>query len=149
MYVPDLLHEFELGVWKATFIHLMCILYANGGDSIQELNDRYALLSGNETSVLKIGRYRKVPTFGHGTIQHFASNASGMKKLAAHDYEDLLQVRMFHLAMLISLKCCDQCAIPVFEVLCPRCTTGSSWTSFLSLLRGMRLPNFGFTRKQL
>jgi hypothetical protein len=68
MYVPDLLHEFELGVWKATFIHLMPILYANGGDSIQELNDRYALLSGNETSVLKIGRYRKVPTFGRGTI---------------------------------------------------------------------------------
>ena len=97
----------------------MHIMYANGGDSIQELNDRYALLSRNETSVLKIGRYRKVPTFGRGTIRHFASNASGMKKLAARDYEDLLQVRMFHLAMLISLKCCDQCAIPVFEALLP------------------------------
>ncbi|KAF8348458.1 hypothetical protein F5887DRAFT_1071390 [Amanita rubescens] len=42
MFVPDLLHEFELGVWKATFIHLMRILHANGNDSIQNLNKRYA-----------------------------------------------------------------------------------------------------------
>ena len=40
MLVPDLLHEFELGVWKATFTHLMRILVANGGDGIQKLNDR-------------------------------------------------------------------------------------------------------------
>jgi len=30
--------------------------------------------------------------FGHGTICHFPSNASEMKKLAARDFEDLLQV---------------------------------------------------------
>jgi hypothetical protein len=36
-------------------------------------------------------RYRKVPTFS-GTIRQFNSNASGMKKLAARDFEDLLQV---------------------------------------------------------
>ncbi|KAF8811646.1 hypothetical protein BYT27DRAFT_7336095 [Phlegmacium glaucopus] len=36
--VVNLLHEFELGVWKATFTHLLQILYAQGGDSIQELN---------------------------------------------------------------------------------------------------------------
>jgi len=30
--------------------------------------------------------------FGHGTIRHFRSNASEMKKLAAQDFEDLLQV---------------------------------------------------------
>jgi len=35
------MHEFELGVWKATFTHLLRILYAQGGDSIQELNKRY------------------------------------------------------------------------------------------------------------
>jgi hypothetical protein len=44
MYVPDLLHEFELGVWKATFKHLLRILYAHGGGAIQELNKRYVLL---------------------------------------------------------------------------------------------------------
>ena len=42
MFVPDLLHEFELGVWKATFVHLMRILYANGNDNIQTLNQRFA-----------------------------------------------------------------------------------------------------------
>ena len=42
MFVPDLLHEFELGVWKNTFKHLIRILYAVGGDLIQELNSRFA-----------------------------------------------------------------------------------------------------------
>ena len=43
MFVLDLLHEFELGVWKAVFIHLMRILYATGGDAIQMLNEQYVL----------------------------------------------------------------------------------------------------------
>ena len=33
-----------------------------------------------------------VPTFGQSTIHRFASNASEMKKLAACNFEDLLQV---------------------------------------------------------
>ena len=37
-------------------------------------------------------RYRQVPTFGTSTIRWFSGNASGMKKLAARDFEDLLQV---------------------------------------------------------
>jgi hypothetical protein len=41
MFVPDLLHEFELGVWKATFTHLIRVLYAYGHDTIQQLNRRY------------------------------------------------------------------------------------------------------------
>lgn len=40
MIVPDLLHEFELGVWKAVFTHLMRILHAAGGDAISTLNKR-------------------------------------------------------------------------------------------------------------
>ena len=44
MFVVDLLHEFELGVWKAVFTHLMRILYAAAGDSIQTLNKRYMSL---------------------------------------------------------------------------------------------------------
>ena len=40
LFVPDLLHEFELGVWKAVFTHLMRLLYACGGDGIQVLNER-------------------------------------------------------------------------------------------------------------
>ncbi|KAG2042377.1 hypothetical protein BDR03DRAFT_979010 [Suillus americanus] len=75
MFVVDKLHKFELGVWKATFTHLMRILHAAGGHAIQKLNERY----------------QDVPTFGRGTIRKFNTNASAMKHLAAQDFEDLLQ----------------------------------------------------------
>ncbi|KAK2459861.1 hypothetical protein APHAL10511_008125 [Amanita phalloides] len=86
LFVPDLMHEFELGVWKATFTHLLRILVANGGQGIQMLNKRY----------------RDVLTFGCTTIRRFGENVSSMKKLAARDFEDLLQ-----------------CALPVIEGLLP------------------------------
>ncbi len=47
IFIPDLLHEFELGVWKAVFIHLMWILYTAGGDAIQTLNEQYVNLRHN------------------------------------------------------------------------------------------------------
>jgi hypothetical protein len=42
MLVPDLLHEFELGVWKALFTHLIRVLYAAApnGSLVAELNKR-------------------------------------------------------------------------------------------------------------
>ncbi|KAF7974699.1 hypothetical protein HWV62_11479 [Athelia sp. TMB] len=88
MLVVDLMHEIELGVWKSVFTHLIRILHAEapGGRLVSEL-DR---------------RYRLIPTFGHSTIRKFTANASEMKKLAAHNYEDLLQ-----------------CAIPAFDGLLP------------------------------
>ncbi|KAI9066045.1 hypothetical protein FKP32DRAFT_1529601, partial [Trametes sanguinea] len=43
-------------------------------------------------------RFANVPTFGRDTIRRFSANVAGLKKLAARDFEDLLQ-----------------CAIPVFE----------------------------------
>ncbi|KAG5635206.1 hypothetical protein H0H81_012056 [Sphagnurus paluster] len=36
-------------------------------------------------------RYQQTPTFGRDTIRRFANNVSEMKKLAAQDFEDLLQ----------------------------------------------------------
>ncbi|KAG5634841.1 hypothetical protein H0H81_000543 [Sphagnurus paluster] len=88
MLVVDLLHEFELGIWKALFTHLIWVLFAAAPDGrlVTEL-DR---------------RFRNIPTFGSSTIRRFANNASEMKKLAARDFEDLLQ-----------------CAIPAFEGLLP------------------------------
>jgi hypothetical protein len=47
------------------------------------------------TAADKLLRFRQIPTFGRGTIRRFATNASEMKKLAARNYEDLLQVRIF------------------------------------------------------
>lgn len=43
MFVVDLMHEFELGVWKNTFTHLLRLLHAHGEGSIQRLNERYAI----------------------------------------------------------------------------------------------------------
>lgn len=40
MLVIDLLHEFELGVWKAVFIHLIRILDAVNANHVHELNKR-------------------------------------------------------------------------------------------------------------
>ena len=54
----------------------MRILHAIGGDAVQDLNRRY----------------RQVPPFGNGTIRRFKGNPSAMRKLAARDFEDLLQV---------------------------------------------------------
>ncbi|KAI0080905.1 hypothetical protein K474DRAFT_1576474, partial [Panus rudis PR-1116 ss-1] len=86
MLVVDLMHEFELGVWKATFMHLIRMLISVGGNVVQEFNSRY----------------RQVPSFGRSTVRKFHTNVSSLKKLAARDYEDILQ-----------------CAIPVFESLLP------------------------------
>jgi hypothetical protein len=43
MFVIDQLHEFEIGVWKALFTHLMRILHAAGGNAVQKLNERYVI----------------------------------------------------------------------------------------------------------
>ncbi|KAH9848677.1 hypothetical protein C2E23DRAFT_763412 [Lenzites betulinus] len=75
LFVPDLMHEFELGVWKSIWVHLLRLLYAVGEDTIQELNMRF----------------RQVPTFGRATIRRFSGNVSGQGKLAARDYEARLQ----------------------------------------------------------
>ncbi|KAH9924456.1 uncharacterized protein B0H18DRAFT_1105032 [Fomitopsis serialis] len=78
LFVPDILHEFELGVWKAIFIHLLRILYAEGKDRIQIVNERF----------------RKIPPFGRSTIRRFSRNVSGLKQMAGRDFEDILQCIM-------------------------------------------------------
>jgi hypothetical protein len=40
MFVVDLLHEVELGVWKAIFTHLIRLLEHTGKERVQELNKR-------------------------------------------------------------------------------------------------------------
>ena len=91
--MPDLLHEFELGIWKAIFVHLIRILYAYGNDSISKLNSRFVSVLYWYIKFLFVFRFRRIAPFGRDTIRKFSNNASAMKKLAARDYEDLLQVR--------------------------------------------------------
>jgi hypothetical protein len=87
------LHEFELGVWKAVFVHLIRILYAYGNDTIHYLNSRFVSITASSVfnSYFELS-FRQISPFGRDTIRKFSINASAMKKLAARDYEDLLQV---------------------------------------------------------
>ncbi|TFK34101.1 hypothetical protein BDQ12DRAFT_700523 [Crucibulum laeve] len=89
--VVDFMHEVELGVWKSLFTHLLHILQAVDINLISEL-DRH---------------YRTIPSFGRDSIRRFSANTSEMKKLAAQDFENLLQ-----------------CAIPVFDGLFPELHNG-------------------------
>ncbi|KIL54623.1 hypothetical protein M378DRAFT_43238, partial [Amanita muscaria Koide BX008] len=75
--VVDLMHEFELGVWKSLFTHLIRVLYAEtpGSTLVNELDSRF----------------RMMPTFGNDTIQGFATNLSEIKRMGARDFEDILQ----------------------------------------------------------
>lgn len=40
MFAPDLMHEFDLGVWKGIFTHLMRLLEAQGPNAVQEFDRR-------------------------------------------------------------------------------------------------------------
>ncbi|KAG9014300.1 hypothetical protein FRB90_005422 [Tulasnella sp. 427] len=76
MLVVDLMHEFELGVWKAVFTHLVRMLYAVGSNAIAEFNSRF----------------RSIGNFGRATIRSFASmTVTDMKNWAARTFEDCLQ----------------------------------------------------------
>ena len=90
----DLMHEFEIGVWKTLFTHVVRVLYAASRPSgvlVDALNERYGGFTFPKARLTQ-DRFRQVPTFGLDTIRRFRDNISEMKKLAAHDYEDLLQV---------------------------------------------------------
>ena len=54
----------------------MCILYAIRGNTVAELNNHYW----------------QVPPFDNGVICQFTGNLLSMQKLAARDFEDLLQI---------------------------------------------------------
>ncbi len=78
----------------------MRILNAIGGNAVHDLNKRY----------------RQVPPFGNGVIRRFTGNPSAMRKLAARDFEDLLQVcnpQPFDVSPYLIIY--TQCALPVFE----------------------------------
>lgn len=95
MFVVDFLHEVELGVWKSLFIHLMRILQEVNPTLIHELDRRYVGTFSDLSQASHPFRYRSTPTFGRDTIRRFSANSSEMKKMAARNFEDLLQVSEF------------------------------------------------------
>jgi hypothetical protein len=58
-------------------------------------------------------RFRLVPTFGRDTIRRFSKNTSDLKRMAARDYEDILQVSLLiaglEAKLLSHMKVCDTC----------------------------------------
>ncbi|KAG2355785.1 hypothetical protein BDR07DRAFT_1248415, partial [Suillus spraguei] len=78
MLVVDLMHKCELGTWKALFMHLLHLLYT--------------LLGGDNLVAILNQRFRQVPSYNNGIICRFSSNTLEMKRLAAQDFEDILQV---------------------------------------------------------
>jgi hypothetical protein len=59
--------------------------------------------------------YREVPSFGRDTVRRFSANCSEMKKMAARDFENLLQVRLSSdplkptLMQFLLVSVCDSC----------------------------------------
>lgn len=94
MLTVDLLHEVELGVWKALLLHLIRMLHVCGADKVLEFDGRY------RSSIMELmiysprTRFWMVPAFGD-EIRHFEGNVSDMKRLAGHDLEDILQVHEY------------------------------------------------------
>lgn len=108
--VVDLLHEFEIGIWKNLFIHLLRLLESfdvQKGSRIKAIVDSrsvvYYIISRYQTdTIYNLCRYRMTPTFGRGVIRKFNSNASELSRMTARDYEDLLQVRsLFFTSMIL------------------------------------------------
>ena len=104
--VVDILHEFEVGVWKRLYTHLIRLLeafsHSSGITLTAELDyrwvsDRYEVYN----LLTSLSRYRSTPTFGRDAVRKFGVNASAMKRKAARDFEDLLQVRsiVFHISI--------------------------------------------------
>lgn len=92
----DLLHEVELGVWKALFVHIIRILSTHSAKSVTMLDKRWETIPTLQwpfyaNSYKMENRFRLIAPFGE-RIRRFANNASQMKRLAAHNFEDLLQV---------------------------------------------------------
>jgi hypothetical protein len=62
MLAVDLMHEFEQGVWKALFIHLLRMLESKGGSRINELDWRYFF---HHVILALINYSRKISTNPH------------------------------------------------------------------------------------
>lgn len=84
MFLPDALHEWPLGVLRQIVMHILRILQAHDKQLLIEFDSRFS----------------QVPPFGRDTIRYFGDNVSGMKKFAARNWEDIIQVSQ---AMVTSL----------------------------------------------
>lgn len=84
----------------------------------------------DRNSDINVLRYRLLPTFGKDTIRRFSTNSSEMKKLAAHNFEDLLQVLILGpLAIRCFLKLMNSAPFLCLKIYCLNHTTLLYWIS--------------------
>ncbi|KAH9177190.1 hypothetical protein EDB89DRAFT_1844940 [Lactarius sanguifluus] len=135
LFVVDLLHEVELGIWKSVLKHLIRILYASPG--------------GNDLLAELDSRFHSVPTFGRDTIRKLPGNVSEMSKLAARDYEDILQVSSLTNAS-VKRDSPTFSAQYRFSKDCSQTTgtTGLSLISCFCSLHGMHMPSSAYTQSR-
>ena len=100
MLVPDLMHEFELGVWKGTFNHIVRLIHAQGDAAVKEFDHRYVtdFLSRPQADRVPESAHsmHAMPPWGRDKVRRFWHDVSTRKKLAARDYEAYLIVCVLH-----------------------------------------------------
>lgn len=117
MLVPDLLHEFELGVWKDLLVHLMRLLDTRGQPAVTTFNARYVIIC--VVIIVTIELFLGSDVYRPIHLIPFASS-----HLMSPRWLSLLHVIMkmyyryvtFHLLVFrIPVLTEEQCCIPCFE----------------------------------
>ena len=103
MLVQDFMHEFELGIWKALFMHLVHILVSHGDGTIQEFNRQY----------------QQVPTFGRSTICCFSEMRQEWRSWLWEILRISSRCICKSVEIWITFNCIQKCAMPVFDGLLP------------------------------
>ena len=92
----DLLHEFELGIFKSVFRHLLHLLHATSGTNlVATLDAWYVCVQCIIFDQMPHGfwnRFCQISSFRKGVICRFPSNVSDARQCAARHFEDVLQV---------------------------------------------------------
>ncbi|KAJ3710934.1 hypothetical protein C8R42DRAFT_648374, partial [Lentinula raphanica] len=73
MLAPDFMHEFELGVFKSLFAHLIRVLHAKEPSLVSELDHRQVTISVNELAILISWDQCSIPVFD-GLLKESADN---------------------------------------------------------------------------
>jgi hypothetical protein len=115
--------------------------------SKSQLAVRY-LFNSQNLNYLTHFRYRHVPTFGNGTIRKFHTNASAMKKLAARDFEDLLQVRKYPFLSDFIDDDPPSAQFLSSRIYCPNLITTLFWIFFSFCPCGMHMQSSDYTHHQ-
>ena len=81
MLVVDFMHKFELGVWKALFTHLICVLYpaAPSGRLVAVLDERYDLKIIVHLQILKFHKHVGFVTYRRSARQYVDSLVTYLK----------------------------------------------------------------------